>query len=210
MDKTNLEKPDETKVAAIRQALEKLEGIWGATSGLNLLTRKLRVTRLPLLIREMVNKEIESVQLDLGYPDAPPLERLLIENVASFWVHLHLTQLEYAALSGQGVPVETADRWERRLSAAQRRFLKAIETLARVRRLRRSASLQLNIGAQQLNVTAEVNPLSAPAGPEPIRSSPSANPPRLSEGQTSRPLKPSEARDAQAVTSKRNRQQRSK
>ena len=43
-----------------------------------------------------------------------------------------------------------ADFWERRLSAAQRRFLRATETLARVRRLQLPA-VQVNIAERQLN-----------------------------------------------------------
>ena len=45
--------------------------------------------------------------------------------------------------------------WERCLSAAHSRFLRALDSLARIRRLPRSKTVQVNIateGGQQLNV----------------------------------------------------------
>ncbi len=47
--------------------------------------------------------------------------------------------------------------WEKRLMMAQRRFTKACESLARVRRLSRRIPVQVNIavqGGQQINVAA--------------------------------------------------------
>ncbi len=42
--------------------------------------------------------------------------------------------------------------WERRLSATHMRYLRACDTLARVRNLSRPTPLQINIGARQVNV----------------------------------------------------------
>jgi hypothetical protein len=42
--------------------------------------------------------------------------------------------------------------WDRRLNSAQQRHLRAIESLARVRRLSNATPLQVNIGGQQVNV----------------------------------------------------------
>jgi hypothetical protein len=45
--------------------------------------------------------------------------------------------------------------WEWRLQAAQGRYLRACESLVRVRCLSRSAPLQVNISAQQVNVAGD-------------------------------------------------------
>jgi hypothetical protein len=48
--------------------------------------------------------------------------------------------------------------WDKRLSAGQRRYLRACETLARVRKITR-ATMQINIagpGSQQLNVAGDL------------------------------------------------------
>ncbi len=42
--------------------------------------------------------------------------------------------------------------WDRRVSGAQARYLRAMEALARVRRLAMPQPLQVNIGGQQVNV----------------------------------------------------------
>ena len=41
--------------------------------------------------------------------------------------------------------------WEKRLSGAQRRYLRACETLAKIRKMQ-LPMVQVNIGQQQLNV----------------------------------------------------------
>lgn len=51
--------------------------------------------------------------------------------------------------------------WERWLTAAQNRYARAVQGLARVRRLLRQAPLgtvQVNIGGQQVNVVGNVEP----------------------------------------------------
>ena len=56
------------------------------------------------------------------------------------------------------ISLEKARFWEGRLNAAQRRFLRAMETLARVRKLK-LPPVQVNIaapGSQQANVMGEV------------------------------------------------------
>jgi hypothetical protein len=52
--------------------------------------------------------------------------------------------------------LEQGTYWEKRLSSVQRRYLRACETLARVRKLAQAAPLQVNIGAQQVNVAGGV------------------------------------------------------
>jgi hypothetical protein len=42
--------------------------------------------------------------------------------------------------------------WEKWLTMAQARYTKAIEMLAKVRKLSRATPLQVNIGGQQINV----------------------------------------------------------
>ncbi|HEV8136372.1 MAG TPA: hypothetical protein VGP85_16955 [Pyrinomonadaceae bacterium] len=57
----------------------------------------------------------------------------------------------------QSITLTLGMYWEKRLSAAQRRFTRACETLARVRKLSRNTpALQFNIatsGGQQVNLT---------------------------------------------------------
>ena len=76
------------------------------------------------------------------------IERLLIEQVGTSWLYLHCIQFIY--------PGENSKGWEKSLTAAQGRYLKAIATLAQVRRRLRPGAVQVNIGAQQVNVAGNV------------------------------------------------------
>lgn len=88
---------------------------------------------------------IDQVKRDLGYATAPELERLLIEHVALCWAQVH------AVIIQQQANLRSDTDFESRLDAAQKRYLRASETLAKVRRLaRRAPSLQVNIAEQQI------------------------------------------------------------
>lgn len=88
---------------------------------------------------------------DLTRPSDGPLEKLLIQQVVLAWLKLAYTEYAHkGTLLNGNTTLKVADFWERRLSAAQRRYLRACETLARVRRLQLPA-MQINIAEQQVN-----------------------------------------------------------
>ena len=69
---------------------------------------------------------------------------------------LYFVELQYTAATAGDIEPSNGVHWERRLSAAQRRYLNACESRARVRKLARTTpTLQVNIaapGGQQLNL----------------------------------------------------------
>ena len=85
------------------------------------------------------------------------LEQLLIQDAALSWLKLSIIELQYSNVMKQSITLTLGIFWEKRLSAAQRRFTRACETLARVRKLSRNTpALQFNIatsGGQQVNLT---------------------------------------------------------
>jgi len=83
---------------------------------------------------------------------ALPLEKMLIDQVALCSLRLSIVELKHATITSASVGISQTDYWDRTWSAAQRRYMRAIETLARVRRLLRPNAVQVNIGAQQVNV----------------------------------------------------------
>ena len=102
-------------------------------------------------IKASMTRGWEQLQLDLARPSDGELERLLVQQVVVAWLHLGYIEYQYSAMTTlEGVTIRRAEYWERRLSAAQRRYLRATETLARVRRLQLPA-VQVNIGNQQVN-----------------------------------------------------------
>jgi hypothetical protein len=80
-----------------------------------------------------------SVREELGYDDAPPLEKLLIEHVALCHLRLAVVELNHQQFTKGSHTLTAGVYWDRRLSAAQRRFTRAAVQLARVRKLRAEA-----------------------------------------------------------------------
>jgi hypothetical protein len=93
----------------------------------------------------------------LGYEESPPLERILIEQILVCWVNLYVLEINSATKLCESHSTETGLYWDRRLTGAQRRFRRASESLARIRKLSRNTpALQFNIatsGGQQVNLT---------------------------------------------------------
>lgn len=85
----------------------------------------------------------------MGYETAATLERLLIDEVVMTWLHLRKIQYSYHKTTAGQHRFKEGRYWESRLSAAQRRHLRAVESLARVRKMQ---PLQINIAQQQVNV----------------------------------------------------------
>jgi len=76
----------------------------------------------------------EQMREDLGYTDANIAEKMLIENVCLCWVRLQITELRYE-INMRDATLAQGEYWEKKLTQNQKRFLRAVETLARIRKL---------------------------------------------------------------------------
>ena len=89
----------------------------------------------------------------LGWESASPLEQLLIEQCVLSWVRVQHLEIVVSTLQAHhgSSPIQLTT-WTRLLDSAQRRHLRAIETLARIRALavRTPAILQVNVAQQQV------------------------------------------------------------
>jgi hypothetical protein len=157
-EKTNTQSPAEADVQALRQMLDQHPDLWRYAGDLANVAVQNLIHRLKAgpFLAESLKRGCKVIQNDLGYQAASPLERLLIDQVVLSWLHLNLVELHYTNATGQSITQDSADHWERRLSAAQRRHLYACEALARIRKLTvTTLALQVNIathGGQQMNV----------------------------------------------------------
>ncbi len=152
--KTRKAKPRPKDVDALRSYLESHPQLWCvigdvAKLAYNKLTDNIAGEHVGL--RESLTIGREAMRAELGYQQATPLERLLIDQVLLCWLRLYGIEFSYTATLEKNVPLALADYWERKLSAAQRRYLRACETLARIHKLR-LPSVQINIADKQVNV----------------------------------------------------------
>ncbi len=108
-------------------------------------------------MKELLGYGLEAMQRELGYADAPLLERLLIEQVLVCWLRLNLDEYRYTTVDTQGGTFAKLRYWEQRVAGAQARYVRAIDALARVRKLARPAPLQVNIGGEQVIAAGDVH-----------------------------------------------------
>jgi hypothetical protein len=102
------------------------------------------------ITRLTIEKEIERKRTEVAGEVSSPLERLLAERVALCWVAANYADAEYARKLKSGMSFREGEYYSKRCEQTNRQLLKAIESLARVRRL--LTPMQINIGQNQINV----------------------------------------------------------
>jgi len=114
------------------------------------LDRELAEMQTTALNREFMGLDLVRRRAALGYDGAPALEIPLIDHLLLCEVRLSTIEQHYTGKwSGGGLNTEAARFWEYRLSAAQARYLRAVESLARVRRVRVELARVLPDGSAQ-------------------------------------------------------------
>ena len=146
-------KPEAGAVGALRQFLADNPDIWRNAGDLaeqaNL--NMIESMTAPTAMKESLKFGLSAMSADLTQPGDGELEKLIIRQIVGCW--LRVSYVEYVVGRNMVESIFNMTQgayWEKRLSSAQGRYLRAIETLARVRRLRLPA-VQVNIGAQQVN-----------------------------------------------------------
>lgn len=107
----------------------------------------------------IVTRYIHQLRRELDYSHAPLVVQLAADAVIIAWLRLQKWEGYYNEQTGGSQTIPQALFWERRLAAAQSRYLQALTTLARVQKLaRRDPALQLNFaapGSQQVNFAGD-------------------------------------------------------
>lgn len=78
---------------------------------------------------------LDGLRASLEYESSHPLERLLIDQVALCWLSYEVTKTLAMFLAYRA---DTEPYWEQRLARVEKRYQRAIESLARTRKLVRS------------------------------------------------------------------------
>src|ERR1041384_7471000 len=89
-------------------------------------------------LKEGWKHRLQALKKELGSEQAPVLEQLLIQQAALCWLKLNLVELSYSNTMKQSITLTLGVYWEKRLTETQRRFTRACETLARVRKWSRT------------------------------------------------------------------------
>jgi len=109
------------------------------------------------MTKELLREEIHRMRQSFGYETASRLEKLAIDHVCMCYIRQWLTEVRYAHNTNQSLTLNQGMFWEKKLNATQARYIKAIETLGQVRRLK-LPNVQINIAdKQQVNNNPPVN-----------------------------------------------------
>lgn len=171
LQKVDRENPRPEDVKQLRAMLRRSDTYWRLAGDLMQQARRNALENVnwgksKTLVRESVDAGMEQIRRDLGHASASALERLLIEQVVTAWVRLGICELEYSQIHNGSLSLAKATYWNHALESAQRRYLRAIESLARMRRLKLPA-VQLNVaqaGARQLNISTVSPPVLTEGG----------------------------------------------
>ena len=156
LGRINQENPTRADLAALREAMRKYPRLWSALGDMtdHAASAMIGSINAKPLAKEIMKGDYEGLKRDLGHETASPLERILIGQVALTWLRLGILEQRYTHVTmtaGGTLTTEAGDFWDRRLSAAQRRYLRACETLARIRKMS-IETLQINIAERQVNI----------------------------------------------------------
>ncbi len=103
-----------------------------AESAIDVVIRQMKTSEAN---RALMHVRLERLRKSLGGAEASQTERLLIDQVVICYLRMNLTDQSYENAMRDGCSLAAASYWERKLSTVQYRYLRAIETLARVRKL---------------------------------------------------------------------------
>lgn len=152
----NVDKPAKADIEAFKRALKADPNLLDPLADMASLAKNHFANSMynSYVMREAVRAGMQRTAQALGYASATALERLLIDNIVLCWARLFSIENSHTNAFKGEISMPLGEYRERRLSVVQGRYLRACESLARVRRLLRpaSASVQVNIGDKQINV----------------------------------------------------------
>jgi hypothetical protein len=105
------------------------------------------------LVGKVIEQEIRRLRRDLLGVQASPLERVIVDRVVVAWLLAHNADVTYARQLLGAMSLTMAEYLQRRCERAQRQLLRALTTLATVRKKLTPAQLNIALdGGQQVNI----------------------------------------------------------
>jgi hypothetical protein len=144
---------DRAVVPALRKLLENPAEVEALGGNLARIAEDALVVALggdDLALKMAIGAKLEALRKELLGPSPTPIERLLAERAVACWLHVQEAEVRYA-LNQKDMTLRQGDYHQRRMDAANRRYLAALKALALVRKLAVPA-LQVNIARKQVNI----------------------------------------------------------
>ena len=155
--KIDKEKPTDQELKSIQRYISENDSEYLSLQKLsrNLITNQINKTFTSSeTLREKLNLGVEALRSELGYETSSTIEQLLIDEIVLEYLRKHQMQLLLTTVStGTGTELRIIKKASELASAAQNRFNKAIQTLAKLRK--EGGKIQINIaaeGGRQINL----------------------------------------------------------
>jgi len=151
LERINGKNPTKADIDALRQALNDQDG---AAAGLTVLYGSAVTNRVieqytdDVAPRLVAQADARRIAKEYGRDTAPPFERPLIDHIVTCWVRLQLVERDMSNAVKGTHSRDSALYWDRRLTEAQRRYLRAVNLLAKVRHV--APAVQVNVAHQQV------------------------------------------------------------
>lgn len=145
LEATNKANPSEEDKRQLREYLKENPHIWQSLADLS---GKVQNDLLESLAQnsyfgqESYRQKLAAMRDNLGWATASELEKILIEQVCLNWLRLNFIEIVHREKTKESHTIEWGNYWDRTLSAAQKRHLRACESLAKVRKLLAEAELR--------------------------------------------------------------------
>lgn len=155
--------PDPKDVEELRTWLAKYPEVWTIVFDMSYVVEHNLIKQIaPTPASHLaLEKSVDDLRHSLGCEEASALEITLIDNIIVSWLRCQWAEYRLLMFVGQDqVDAATITFWEKRLSLNQGRYLRACETLAKIRKLaQKNPLLQVNIATQsgqQVNVAGDL------------------------------------------------------
>ncbi len=94
------------------------------------------------LVRESYRHKLAAMRDSLGWNDSTEIEKILIEQVCLNWLRHNFLESVHFEKTQASHSTETGLYWDKILTGAQKRYLRACESLVKVRKLLAEADLR--------------------------------------------------------------------
>ena len=148
--RTNGPRPSRADLDALRAFLAAQDGgglAITAISGMSILGEVIDASTASEASRLVLRADANRLARTLGRDSAPPFERPLIDHTVTCWVRLQLAERDMTAATSRQHSMNEGAYRDKRLSEAQRRYLRALHLLAKLRHM---GPAQVNIANQQV------------------------------------------------------------
>ena len=149
------ERGDPEALAEVQRLFDESPGAWTIFGDLAANTQRSWIRAIAgqdELLREAVERYLEQMRAEIAGPSPTPLERLLVDRIATCWLALQHAETAYAQ-NLRRLDSDQGEYYQRRIDRAQRRYLDAIRSLVLIRRML-LPTVQVNIAERQVNIAA--------------------------------------------------------